>query len=900
MGAAAAVPRDLASASASTVEIASRLTRLALPWVENTGQWDTQAAWRAQSFAGSVWLMRDGAIVHEFIGPHSAACARAEHLRGPQIGRQASPCPRARGWMLAERFVGGQVGHVEGREPLEGRVSYFVGEASRHVADLPTFGALDLGEVFPGVRVELRATQANVEKLFTVAPGRDPGVIRMRLEGTPTLRLTAEGALEAMTDHGPVRFTPPVAFQFDAKNERREVPVRYLLAARACGRHCHEYGFALGPYDRSRPVTIDPLLQSTYLGGGGTDVAYAVAIHPITGEVYVTGYTEGSSFLGVTGGAFSTHGGLNDVFVSRFNASLTSILQSTYYGGSGSDRGHAIAIHPGSGDVYVTGTTTSLNLPGTTGGAQPSHAAGGADTDSFVARFNGSLTTLIQATYLGGPGGADVAYGLAIHPETGQVYVAGATESGAFPAAAGGGQPTKNGVGYDAFVARLNAALTNILQSTYLGGHNAADGARGIAIHPMSGEVYVTGTSNASDFPMRACGAQPNNASTSYGDGFVSRLRADLTAILQSTYLGGDHEDVPTQIAIHPADGAVYVAGYTQSSTTTFPGITGGAVPTRFAAIDGFVSRLNPTLTALLQSTFIGGDGHDHVYALSIHPVSGEIYVAGRTESTNLVGSSGGIQATRSGTVDAFVARFDRRLLSLRQSTYLGGGGSEEAYGLAIHPLSGEVYVAGMTNSSSPNPFPGTSGGAQPNPVWVTEGFAARMSLDLAAADVVPDAFVLPAQYGVPVSSLRTAGPVQVTGITASALVAVDGAPGSAVCISNSPTCTCATWSVSGTIANNEYLCVRHVSAPTTMTHAESRVVVGGHAAKFVTFTSTPSVTCSFDLDDDGLVVLTKEGLLLVRSMLGFPPAEAVVGTGITQAQWEAKRAALRACGMLP
>ncbi|MFN3629497.1 MAG: SBBP repeat-containing protein, partial [Casimicrobiaceae bacterium] len=415
----------------SLERVQERLGALALPWVENAGQWDPRAAWRAQSFAGSVWLTREGMLVHEFAGPRAADCGheRGEgRLRAPREAARA--CARAGGWVLTEQFVGGRVERIVGREALEGRVSYLVGEAERHATDLPAHAALELGEVFPGVQVRLRATQANVEKLYTVAPSRDPGVIRMRLAGTARLSLTREGALEARTDHGPIRFTRPVAFQFDAKNERREVAVGYRLVANACGRDCHEYGFALGEYDRSRPLVIDPLLQSTYAGGSGFDIASALAIDPVSGEVYVAGSTGSTDFPGTTGGAQTTFGGgTSEVFVARFDAELTKLYQSTYLGGSGADYADGLAIHPVSGEVYVAGSTNSSAFPGTAGGAQASF---GGLYDAFVTRFNAKLTTQHQSTYLGGSANDD-ALALAIHPVSGEVYVAGSTNSSAFP-----------------------------------------------------------------------------------------------------------------------------------------------------------------------------------------------------------------------------------------------------------------------------------------------------------------------------------------------------------------------------------------------------------------------------------------------------------------------------------
>ena len=670
----AAVPAALlpAEAAPSLAQVQSRLSSLALPWVPNRGQWDERALYRAQSFAGSVWLTRDGALVYQFAGPLASGCESAgRRLR--QEAAAAERCERRPGWVLVERFEGGRVGAVEAHELLPGRVSYQVGEASRHVQELPSHARLELGEVYPGVRVALKATEANVEKLYTVAPGVSPGVIRMRLEGSRGLRLGEDGRLIARTDHGEVAYTAPVAFQHDARGERVEVSVAYVLEG-------DRYGFRVGAYDKSRPLVIDPLLQSTYAGGGGSDAAYALAIHPTSGEVYVAGYTGSTAFPGTAGGAQASSGGVVDAFVARFNAALTVRHQSTYLGGGSSDFAVALAIHPVSGEVYVAGYTLSTAFPGTTGGAQATYGGGG--WDAFVARFNAALTTLHRSTYLGGSSD-DRAYALAIHPASGEVYVAGYTSSASFPGTAGGAQASHGG-GTDAFVARFNAALTVRHQSTYLGG-SGNDYGYALAIHPASGEVYVAGYTASSPFPGTAGGAQPGHGGS--GDAFVARFNAALTApILQSTYLGGSGNDYARALAIHPTSGEVYVAGFTTS--TDFPGTTGGAQASHGGGSDAFVARFNAALTTLHQSTYLGGSDYDYAYALAIHPTSGEVYVAGFTDSTDFPGATGGAQAGNGGGTDAFVSRFTPSLAAVDVTISVSPASASENGGVLTYTVT--------------------------------------------------------------------------------------------------------------------------------------------------------------------------------------------------------------------
>jgi FOG: PKD repeat len=356
---------------------------------------------------------------------------------------------------------------------------------------------------------------------------------------------------------------------------------------------------------------------------------------------------------------------------------LRTLHQSTYLGGNGGDGAHAIAIHPKTGEVYVAGYTGSTHFPETFGGAQASY--GGA----FVARLSADLRTLHQSTYLGGSK-SDTAYALAIHPATGEVYVAGRTYSTDFPKTAGGAQTNCNNCAggtlpiYDAFVARLNSDLTQILQSTYLGGRERDD-ADAIAIHPKTGEVYVAGYTESTDFPNTSGRAQTGKEKDR--DAFVARLNSDLTQILQATYLGGRSGDEAKALAIHPISGEVYVAGYTYS--TNFPNTSGGAQARMAGSVsypDAFVARLNPDLTQILQATYLGGDYWDEAKALAIHPKTGEVYVAGYTDSTNFPNTSGGAQANFNGSFsDAFVARLNSGLTQILQATYLGGSDTDRA-----------------------------------------------------------------------------------------------------------------------------------------------------------------------------------------------------------------------------
>jgi hypothetical protein len=769
-----------------TAHLRQRLAALSVPFVPNGGQWDRRAAFAAHTFAGTLFVTTDGQLVYRLPGkeeaePPTELPPAADVAAG--AGKTSSLAPRARrvripGGVLTETLVdaGGRAHALTplGRHAQRAGVSYFIGDGASRLPDpLVAFEQVALGDVEPGIAVHLRATGRNVEKIFTIAPHRDPGTIRVRLGGAEWIALGPDGELIAHTVRGDVVYTAPVAFQEDASGQRVVVPVRYALAA-----DNHSYGFALADYDRSRTLVIDPLLQATYFGGSdGFEQINAIAIHPVSGEVLVAGIA-GSTNLpcttvagGCANAAQPAKKGGSDGFIARLSANLTSLLQVTYFGGDDLDQINAIAVHPVSGEIVVAGQTKSSNLPCTTtatpgcaNSTQSAHFADGGDFDGFVARFSANLTSLLQATYIGGSSGEAIT-AIAIHPVNGQVLVAGWTNSPNLPCTfaisgcgSNGAQPSHAADlgNSDGFVARFSANLTSLLQTTYIGG-NSGDVVNAIAVHPVSGEVLVGGHTGSNNLPCTTTGAgcgngaQPANAGG--WDGFIARFSSSLTSLLQVTYLGGSDSDRILALVVHPGSGEVVVAGETGSTnlpcTVAGGGCGKGAQPAHAVetgVYDGFVARYAANLTTLLQATYLGGNNYDRINAIAIQPGSGEVVVAGFSQSPNLPcttiatpGCANGALPAHAGEstdLDGFVARLSANLTSLRQTTYLGGNDYDFITAIAIHPVSGETLVAGGTISTDlPCATAATLGcgnGAQPTGSNGTgEGFVARLSTSL-------------------------------------------------------------------------------------------------------------------------------------------------------------------------
>ena len=233
------------------------------------------------------------------------------------------------------------------------------------------------------------------------------------------------------------------------------------------------------------------------------------------------------------------------------------------------------------------------------------------------------------------------------------------------------------------------------------------------------GNAYVTGNTSSIDFPTQNA-LQPGSAGGL--DIFVAKLTPAGSSLAYSTYFGGRATDLPREIAVD-SSGNAYVMGVTASGD--FP--TLHAFQTgRNGMWDAFVFKLNPTGSALLYSTYLGGSGGEdpsdgRTGGIAVDS-AGNAYVTGTTDTSDFP-TKNAIQSYAGGTCgtppdqtfpcpDAFVAKFNTNLSgeeSLVYSTYLGGGGSDKGFDLAVDPV-GNVYVTGWANSAN---FPTTSGALQ-------------------------------------------------------------------------------------------------------------------------------------------------------------------------------------------
>jgi hypothetical protein len=597
----------------------------------------------------------------------------------------------------------------EGREKKEGKVNYLIGsDPAKWKTNIPTYGAIYYKNVYPGIDMKFYGTNSELEYDLIVSPGADPSGIRLSYKGIERLSLTSSGELEIALKRGSLFQRKPHVYQM-IDGKKVEAEGKFLLAGGTT------YGFTVAAYDKKYALVIDPVLAySTYLGGTSNDASYAVAVDS-TGHAYVTGTTRSAGFP-VTTGAFQTahaaDGGGFDVFVTKLSPSGDSLIYSTYLGGNGFfDIGNGIAVDS-TGHAYVTGATQSSNFPVTAGAFQTVYGGGGF-YDVFVTKIGPNGDSLVYSTYIGG---ATEDYGAAIALDPlGSAYVTGRTLGNDFPVTAGAYQVFSRGV-WDAFVTKLSPSGDSLVYSTYLGG-GSWDYGNGIALD-ASNNAYVTGYTQSANFPVTAGAFQI--LSGGGHDAFITKLAPNGDSLIYSTYLGGAGEDHGNGIALDASDNA-YVTGYTASAN--FP-VTGGALQTvRAGNKDAFVAKLGTAGDSLVYSTYLGGTGDDFGNGIALD-ASDNVYVTGYTASANFPVTAGAFQGTLGGSNDVFLTGLGPNGDSLVYSTYLGGTGDDQAFGIALD-AEGSVYLTGLSTSTS---FPVTTGSFQATSGGSYDAFVARFA----------------------------------------------------------------------------------------------------------------------------------------------------------------------------
>jgi hypothetical protein len=769
-----------ADSGRSGSRLAANFGKIPLSFEANQGQTDPRVQFLSHGSGYSLFLTPEEVILRLERQRNAASSS----IRGDRP--EAAPVDT-----LRMELVGANPGAaLSGSDPMPGVVSYFIGnDAKKWRTGIRTYGKVNYAQIYPGVDLVFYGNQRQLEYDFVVAPGADSSRIAWKIGGAGAT-LDAEGGLVLTAAHGAAGFKKPVVYQMDG-DRRTAVECAFVVAG-------DQIRFKLGSYNHARALIIDPVLSySSYLGGSLADyiglnsyVTFGNTTQGLAvdkeGSVYVTGYTYSADFPlehpyeKAPPIVTSSNGRYPASYVTKFSPDGSSLIYSTYLGGTYQDYGSAIAVDS-KGEAYVTGYTNSPDFPVTAGAFQTICGANwtvndgvytrttncGEDSNvsTYVTKLNAAGTGLVYSTFLGG-GGYSEALAIAVDGD-GRAYVAGIEDTvcsssqpsfACFPTTAGalisGTEPGGDSPPF-AFVSALDPTGATLLYSTIFGDMN------GIGMPPScgscntypggiavdaNGNFYLTGETLGAALPTTTGVVEPttgplvDNQLAAYR-GFVFKFNAvgsSGSALAYGTYLGGHTTggpDEPTGIAVD-AGGNAYIAGYTQSPD--FPATKSSFQPTCYGPSVGydycpnssFVAKLNPDATAIAWATYFGDipniNGDDSQVTM-MGPIQldgkGNVYITGLADP-----DMPQVNPIEPATVTAgqqFIAEFDPTGSKLLFSTYLGNGSNgQTAAGLAVD-TEGNIYAAGNTDGgliTTPGAFQKKYGGG------VSDGYVLKIA----------------------------------------------------------------------------------------------------------------------------------------------------------------------------
>jgi hypothetical protein len=625
---------------------------------------------------------------------------------------------------------------ILGTRELSGKVNYFLrNDPTKWKTNVSTYSEVSYTSVYPGIDLVFYGSGKKMEYDFVVKPGADPNEIRLAVDGADSVAIDKDGALLLSIGADTVSFKQPLIYQPSDRGNQTIIGSYLLEQPRSDGDKT-TVSFKLGVYDRGKPLVIDPVLDySTYLGGSDYDWASGVAVNA-SGEAYVVGTTSSVDFPTTPGSiqpdpSVCLGGYCRDIFVTKFNATGTALVYSTYIGGSYDDYGTAIALDP-SGSAYITGNTQSTDFP-TTGGALQRSCAGSC-RDVVVAKLSPNGSLLAYSTYLGG-GDEDDAAGISVR--NGNAYVSGYSQSTDFPVTPGAFQSQMQGQG-SSFVAELNANATALNYATFIGEVDLFGAGPGIAVDSM-GNSYLAGVTLSANFPFTS-----NAFHTAFFDGtnntYITKLNSTGSALAYSALLGGA---AIYEITIDNS-GAAYIAG----SAGPFYPITAGAMDPS-CGNGNLVAKLSPDGSTLNSSALVCAESFDRT-AIT-RDQAGNVFLFGDTDSTAMPTTVGAFQTSINNQCcfsTAFLTKVTPDFSALGYATYFGGSSGAFGRGVATDS-AGNVYGVGSTSSTDfpvRNAFQPTSGGSE-------DVFLSKFSVPNNAVSIYPSMLNFN-QSGLNISSL--------------------------------------------------------------------------------------------------------------------------------------------------
>jgi len=715
-------PRRVAASQAAT-------------FVENKGQWQGSALGTPRFLANlhrsgmAVWITDEG-FVYDFFEPEQPLHA-PDSIISPidrrkwvanEVRRRASTPSTHHAVQM--RFANTtQQSRAKGIQPKPGYYNYFLGnDSSKWVSNVPLWSDVMIENLYEGIAAHVYYDGRSIRYDMLVKPGANPSRVAFTLDGAEAVRLNERGELVMKTMFGEVLQGKLVAYQMidGIKHEvpctftlTNTSPARATLAATSSTQPSTQpsqtppnalpsVSFALGEYDRSKPLVIDPLVWATYVGGPANEDAIAygqeMALDP-AGAVYVTGIASDVNFAALTPRHNLFSAGSQHAFVTKLNPDGTHAF-TTFCGGSGIEA-YSVVDVDNTGRPYLAVTNNSTDFPM----VSPFQGTNGGSDDVVITRLNNTGSAVEYSSYHGGSG-FDRAWGIAVNKATSVAFVVGETESPNYPFV--GFAPVGISGAADIMLVRVDAGgtrgMSRVIQSS------AFDIAR-VVVRP-GGDIVLVGRVDGTGFPsgFGITGPQAAFGGGAY-DGFFVRIAAS-GFLLYGTYFGNASNEELFAVATDAA-GACYAAGFTNGTTIT----TAGAFQTTFqgGASDAWVVKLNPVgggAGDLLYATHIGTTGTDVGNAIAVD-ASGQAYVTGWVGSGSIAASPSALQTGYGGGAqDGFLAVLNAAGSALNYFTYLGGAGDDRGVGVQVQGANIHLAVetTGIPSIAACAPQPSVAG----------------------------------------------------------------------------------------------------------------------------------------------------------------------------------------------
>lgn len=625
---------------------------------ENKGQWPNGVLYKASVPGGNIWL-EQGRVLYHF--QDYSALQRA-HIGE---GIEHDDPTHFKQDLIAANFVGANL-NVKPTQlyPTKEYQNFFIGNIkSRWASDVKGYNQVAYPELYPGITLKFFEKEGDLKYEFIVAPNSNPAQIKIKYQGHQNIKINPKGSLIITSKLGEIQELKPYVYQI--KNGRI-IPVTSSFIL-----NNDEVTFELGKYDKSIELVIDPVLVFATYSGAFSDNFGMTATYAYDGKAYSGGTLYGNSYP-TPAPAWNTSTYITipavgvvttDVFLSKYSADGKTMIWTNFIGGGDNTQGtetvHSL-ICDKQNNVYLYGVTSSLDFP-VVGGFQETHAGGtnlsissngtnfgAVGTDIYIAKFSWDGLDLMGSTYIGGSLNDGVNYKVS---------------SGSYPSPAS----------YD--------SLTK----------NYGDQYRGEIMVDSLNNIYIASSSRSTDFPTVAGFQMTNNGMQ---DAVIFKVSADFSTLIWSTYFGGTKNDAGYSVKLDSKYNVI-VAGGTTSSVLV--GMTGGYQPTyNGGKADGYILKIKPDGTAVIQGSFVGTPDYDQTFFVEIDRYD-NIYLLGQTFGAMPV--SFGVYNNPGSS--QFIWKFAPDLLSTEFITVFGNGSptiniSPSAF---LVDVCGNIYVSGWGGS---------------------------------------------------------------------------------------------------------------------------------------------------------------------------------------------------------